>query len=143
MPHAWPGGTTDPKYKGYGDPTAPDGAEATWAFLKRYRKSDTAMPCAEAPVAAVQIADDTGAPTTTRPKRCPARWLTLRVPRGAKRVRATVGGKRVKARLARGRVRVRVPAGYGARRVVVRGRTAKGRPFVRRRVACGRLSPPR
>jgi poly(hydroxyalkanoate) depolymerase family esterase len=49
MPHAWPGGTTDPKYAGYGDPRAPSGAEATWAFFKRYRRSDTAMPCAEAP----------------------------------------------------------------------------------------------
>jgi poly(hydroxyalkanoate) depolymerase family esterase len=47
MPHAWPGGTTDPTVKGYGDRKAPDGAEATWAFLKRFRKSDTAMPCAE------------------------------------------------------------------------------------------------
>jgi hypothetical protein len=48
MPHAWPGGTTDPSVKGYGDRKAPDGAEATWAFLQRYRKSDTGMPCAEA-----------------------------------------------------------------------------------------------
>jgi poly(hydroxyalkanoate) depolymerase family esterase len=47
MPHAWPGGTTDPSVKGYGDLKAPDGAEATWAFLQRYRKSDTGMPCAE------------------------------------------------------------------------------------------------
>ena len=48
MPHAWPGGTTDPSVKGYGDLKAPDGAEATWAFLERYRKSETGMPCAEA-----------------------------------------------------------------------------------------------
>jgi poly(hydroxyalkanoate) depolymerase family esterase len=52
MPHAWPGGTTDEKYAGYTDTRAPSGAEGTWAFLRRYRKSDTAMPCAEAPVAA-------------------------------------------------------------------------------------------
>jgi poly(hydroxyalkanoate) depolymerase family esterase len=48
MPHAWPGGTTDPTVTGYGDRKGPDGAQATWDFLKRYRKSDTAMPCAEA-----------------------------------------------------------------------------------------------
>jgi poly(3-hydroxybutyrate) depolymerase len=48
MPHAWPGGTTDPKYAGFTDARAPSGAEGTWAFLKRYRRSDTAMPCAEA-----------------------------------------------------------------------------------------------
>ena len=46
MPHAWPGG--DPGYGGYVDARAPDGAEATWDFLRRYRKSATAMPCAEA-----------------------------------------------------------------------------------------------
>lgn len=39
MPHAWPGGTTDPSVKGYGDLKAPDGAEATWAFLERFRNS--------------------------------------------------------------------------------------------------------
>jgi poly(hydroxyalkanoate) depolymerase family esterase len=44
MPHAWPGGAD---YGGYTDTRAPDGAEATWAFLRRYRKSDTALPCAE------------------------------------------------------------------------------------------------
>ena len=48
MPHAWPGGTDDPTVKGYGDPKAPDAAPAIWDFLKRYRKSETGMPCAEA-----------------------------------------------------------------------------------------------
>lgn len=47
MPHAWPGGTTDPDYAGFTDPRAPSGAEGTWAFFKRFRKSDTALPCAE------------------------------------------------------------------------------------------------
>lgn len=47
MPHAWPGGTTDPKYAGFTDPRAPSGAEASWRFFKRYTKSATAMPCAE------------------------------------------------------------------------------------------------
>lgn len=47
MPHAWPGGTTDSRYNGYTDTRAPSGAVATWEFLERYRKSDTALPCAE------------------------------------------------------------------------------------------------
>lgn len=46
MPHAWPGGA---EYGGYTDTRAPDGAEATWSFLERYRRSDTALPCVEAP----------------------------------------------------------------------------------------------
>jgi poly(hydroxyalkanoate) depolymerase family esterase len=48
MPHAWPGGTSDSNYAGYSDPKAPDGAEGSWAFLKRYAKSATAPPCSEA-----------------------------------------------------------------------------------------------
>ena len=47
MPHALPGGTTDPKYAGWTDPKAPSGAEGAWAFFRHYTKSDTAMPCAE------------------------------------------------------------------------------------------------
>jgi poly(hydroxyalkanoate) depolymerase family esterase len=47
-PHTWPGGSTDPAYAGYTDVGSPSGAQATWNFLSRYRKSDTAMPCAEA-----------------------------------------------------------------------------------------------
>ncbi|MFL5846689.1 MAG: alpha/beta hydrolase family esterase [Solirubrobacteraceae bacterium] len=43
MPHAWPGETN---LAGYGDTRAPSGAEATWAFLKRYRRSETARSCA-------------------------------------------------------------------------------------------------
>lgn len=46
MPHAWPGGAP---YGGYTDTRAPDGAEATWAFLERFRKSETSTLCAEAP----------------------------------------------------------------------------------------------
>ena len=49
MDHFWSGGTSDPEYASFTDPKGPSGAEASWAFLKRYRKSDTAMPCAEAP----------------------------------------------------------------------------------------------
>ena len=48
MPHAWPGGTADPTYGGFTDPSAPSGAEASWEFFERYRRSDTAMPCATA-----------------------------------------------------------------------------------------------
>jgi poly(hydroxyalkanoate) depolymerase family esterase len=55
MPHAWPGGTTDPKLKGYVDNKSPDGADIAWRFLSRYTRSATAMPCAEtrAPKAAL------------------------------------------------------------------------------------------
>jgi poly(hydroxyalkanoate) depolymerase family esterase len=47
MGHFWSGGTTDRKYAGFTDTKGPSAAEASWTFLKRYRKSDTAMPCAE------------------------------------------------------------------------------------------------
>lgn len=46
MPHDWPGGTTDPTYKGYTDPTAPSGAKIAWAFFRHFTLSSTAMPCA-------------------------------------------------------------------------------------------------
>src|SRR3954447_18336454 len=88
MPHAWPGGTNDPKYVGWNDPRAPDGAEGTWAFFQRYRRSDTAMPCAEAPPAVAH------APA---PARCPARKVTVVLGRGA-RVQAWVRGRRIRAR---------------------------------------------
>lgn len=47
MEHYWPGGSDDPKLRGFTDPKAPSGAELTWAFLKRFRRSDTALPCVE------------------------------------------------------------------------------------------------
>lgn len=47
MQHFWPGGSTDPKLRGFTDPKAPSGAEMSWAFFKRFRKSDTAPPCTE------------------------------------------------------------------------------------------------
>ncbi|MDQ2648633.1 MAG: prolyl oligopeptidase family serine peptidase [Actinomycetota bacterium] len=43
MAHTWPGGA---EYGGYTDTRAPDGAELTWRFLERFRKSETSMPCA-------------------------------------------------------------------------------------------------
>ena len=49
MPHAWPGGTADPEYAGYTDTDAPSGAKGSWAFLSRFTKQKTSMPCAEAP----------------------------------------------------------------------------------------------
>mgnify|MGYP001547421099 CR=1 FL=1 len=48
MEHFWPGGSDDPKLKGFTDPLAPNAAEMTWAFLRRFRLSDTAPPCTEA-----------------------------------------------------------------------------------------------
>jgi poly(3-hydroxybutyrate) depolymerase len=69
MPHAWPGGTTDPRYAGFTDPLAPSGAEASWAFFAQFRRSDTALPCATAdastvapPTATPDLAD--GGPST-------------------------------------------------------------------------------
>ncbi len=47
MAHFWSGGTTDPAYSGYTDVKGPSAAKATWDFFQRYRKSETAMPCAE------------------------------------------------------------------------------------------------
>ncbi len=47
MGHFWSGGTHDPALAGYGDVDGPSAARASWAFLSRYRKSGTAMPCAE------------------------------------------------------------------------------------------------
>jgi poly(hydroxyalkanoate) depolymerase family esterase len=47
MPHAWPGGTTDPKYAGFTDPKAPSGAKGFWSFAHHFTKRGTSMPCAE------------------------------------------------------------------------------------------------
>ncbi|HVW80600.1 MAG TPA: PHB depolymerase family esterase [Mycobacteriales bacterium] len=48
MPHAWPGGSPDPQWKGYSDPTAPSGAKTAWDFFRHFTLSGTAMPCATA-----------------------------------------------------------------------------------------------
>lgn len=46
MPHAWPGNATqDPKYTGYTDRTAPDGAEFAWAFVRKFTNVHTPEPC--------------------------------------------------------------------------------------------------
>jgi poly(hydroxyalkanoate) depolymerase family esterase len=111
LAHMWPGGGTDPSFPG--DPLAPDGAEASWAFLKRYRKTDTAMPCAEAPV------------TPVRATICPARTVTVMLARGARvrSVRASVAGRRVRTRIRGRRVRLTLPSGRkGAVRVLLRVR---------------------
>jgi poly(hydroxyalkanoate) depolymerase family esterase len=47
MPHEWPGGSTDPTYKGYTDPTAPSGAKTAWNFFRHFTLNSSAMPCAE------------------------------------------------------------------------------------------------
>lgn len=47
MEHFWPGGSDDPGVAGFTDPKAPSGAELSWAFFKRFRLSDTALPCVE------------------------------------------------------------------------------------------------
>jgi poly(hydroxyalkanoate) depolymerase family esterase len=92
MNHFWPGGSTDPKLKDFTDPKGPNGAELTWRFLSHYMKGTTAMPCTEAPTAG------TPAPAAGR---CPARWLTLRLPAGATAVHVTVNGRRANVRVSR------------------------------------------
>jgi poly(hydroxyalkanoate) depolymerase family esterase len=47
MAHYWPGGSDDPALAGFADPKAPSGAELSWAFLKKFRRSDTSPPCTE------------------------------------------------------------------------------------------------
>jgi poly(hydroxyalkanoate) depolymerase family esterase len=131
MNHFWPGGSTDPKLKGFTDPTAPNGGEIAWTFLKRYVKSETSMPCAEAsaPYQSPQ-------PATT----CPARWRVVRVPAHATHLRATAGGRAVRVRhaKARGTVLVHLPATQAPSTTIrVRGRTAAGRPFTRSRTLKG------
>jgi poly(hydroxyalkanoate) depolymerase family esterase len=106
MPHAWPGGTTDPEYDGFTDTRAPDGAEGTWEFLQRYRMSETGMPCAAA-------------------ERCGARTVRFRLARGARvrKVAATVTGEAVRTRVRGRRVRLRLPSGpSGTVTVVLRVR---------------------
>lgn len=47
MAHYWPGGSDDPSVAGFTDPKAPSGADLSWAFFKRFRRSDTSLPCME------------------------------------------------------------------------------------------------
>lgn len=47
MAHYWPGGSDDPALAIFTDSRAPSGAELSWAFFKRFRRSDTALPCVE------------------------------------------------------------------------------------------------
>ena len=48
MNHFWPGGSSDPQWANWTDPKGPSGARASWKFFRRFRESETAMPCAEA-----------------------------------------------------------------------------------------------
>lgn len=47
MGHFWPGEPYDPGLAGIADPS-PNGAELAWAFLRKYRRSETSLPCVEA-----------------------------------------------------------------------------------------------
>jgi hypothetical protein len=129
MNHFWPGGSTDPTLASFTDPKGPNGAEVSWRFLSRYTKRSTAMPCAEAPAPAP--------PAPFARTRCPAKWLVLRLPAGAKAIRVTVNGRRAVISLAQGRVRVRLPARRSRTSVVIRGRTRTGRRFGLRRTYRG------
>ena len=107
MPHAWPGGSADPEYDGgYTDATAPDGAEGTWGFLSRYRRSETDTPCAEA-------------------ERCEGRTVQLRLARGSRvrSVAAKVAGDPVRTKIRGRRVKLKLPPGpKGAVTAVIRVR---------------------
>ena len=114
MNHFWPGGSSDPELANFTDPKAPNGAKKTWSFVSRYTMDSTAMPCAEV-------------------KRCPERWLKLRVPAGAESVKAKVNGDGAKVRTTRRHARVKLPATRREQTVVVvRGRTDDGERFKRR-----------
>jgi poly(hydroxyalkanoate) depolymerase family esterase len=128
MNHHWPGGSTDPRLKGFTDPKGPSGAEITWAFLKRFTKSGSAFPCAETPVAPA------GAAPAPPVAGCKAGWMRLHVPAAVRRLRATVNGRGATIRRSgRTAARVRLPAvPKRGRAVVVRGRDADGRAYVRR-----------
>lgn len=47
MGHFWPGGSTDKRWAEWEDSSAPNGAEVTWAFFKRFTKTSTAGQCTE------------------------------------------------------------------------------------------------
>jgi hypothetical protein len=120
MNHFWSGGTTDPEYANFTDPKGPNGAEATWAFVSQYTMSSTADRC-----------------TVAKP--CPAKWLKLRVPTGAKNVKATVNGERVDVNVTGRKARVRLPSDVRTSTAVeLRGR-AKGKKFTRTHIydGCG------
>lgn len=120
MNHFWPGGPSDPAWKNWTDPKGPNGAEASWAFFERYEKSETSMPCAEAPPAV----DPPPGP------RCAKRQVTLRAPKRARprSVRVRVNGKLVRSKAAKGKVKVWLPAGDRGRTVVrIRGRDKAGK----------------
>ncbi|MEC3916802.1 extracellular catalytic domain type 1 short-chain-length polyhydroxyalkanoate depolymerase [Nocardia sp. CDC160] len=44
MNHYWSGGTADPLYAKFTDPSGPSAAEATWNFFSRYRKTASTCP---------------------------------------------------------------------------------------------------
>jgi|GEM_PF-1091988 poly(hydroxyalkanoate) depolymerase family esterase len=127
MGHFWPGGPSDPEWANWTDPKGPSGAEATWAFFRRYTKSSTAMPCAE--VRSGRVA-----------KRCRKRRVKVSLPAGSKRVRASVNNRRVRNKVTGRRVKIWLPAGKRSRTVIrVTGRRKSGRKFTRRYVfkGCG------
>lgn len=49
MSHFWPGGSDAPEVAAFTDPLAPSGAELSWDFFRRYRKSQTGQGCTPVP----------------------------------------------------------------------------------------------
>ncbi len=138
MNHYWSGGTTDPKYAAFTDPKGPSGAEASWAFLERYRRSDTAMPCAEAPAV----------PATPSATGCvDARKFTFGVHtrRGrVVRVEVSVGNRRIRVVRGHDLRRVSVPRRpFGEFTITVIAHTARGGRIVSHRHYHGCAKDPR
>lgn len=136
MDHFWSGGSSDPQWARWTDPKGPSAAEASWRFFSRYRKSQTDMPCAEAPPQA--------AGKVLGKRTCGAAHLTIRMPlrRGEalSRVRAYAARRRTRATIHGDRVVVTLPRGHAQKAsVVVRAHTTRDRKLriVRTLRGCG------
>jgi poly(hydroxyalkanoate) depolymerase family esterase len=126
MGHFWSGGTTDPRYAGFTDPTGPSASDAAWAFFKRFRRAETSLPCAEA----------SPPPALSSTSCSPRRSVVLTLARPLRSARVTVGGRALRVRRGGGRLRVTVDlrGRSGKVRVRITGRTPSGRTLRTTRV---------
>lgn len=107
MNHFWPGGSSDPSLASFTDPKGPNGAEISWEFFRRYKKSDTSMPCAEK------------SPETPVMTTCKKQKVSYKLPKGAVSAKVTVNGKPVKSVRKRRSLKLTLPAAIRTRTVVV------------------------
>jgi len=135
MNHFWPGGSSDPALKNFTDPKGPNGAEISWKFFSRFKKSDTSMPCAE------RNPDETLPPDPPPPDpRCVKAKLTYKLPRRTTAAKATVNGKPVKVSRKGRRLRIQLPATTRTRTTVViktRAKSGKWKKHKRSFKGCG------